>query len=164
MLPPEVQNYFSDDDMAVGTWRNIVLVVVHREVKADGLDASVQANQDLLRTFHKVGALTITSLGMRLPESHIRRKAAEAMAASEITCAGTVISGEGFWASAASSVLTAIQMVRPDDKPRRTFGSLRDAVQWMQVRMDETAEWNSELTRVAEASTDTQGAVQPQSA
>jgi len=135
----------------VATFRNVVLVVVHDALTIDLLSASVRANRNIAPK-HPAGvaSLTTVSMGIRFPSAAERAVASEAIAAvrDSVRCAAQHISGDGFWASAARSIVTAIEMIRPDDRPRRTFTSLPDATQWIASCMQEDLNWARELEAV----------------
>jgi hypothetical protein len=136
---------------SIATFRDVVLVLVHRELTAESLKASQVAHQRLAMAFPKyVGCLTVVNFGVKIPDAPIRKLAAEAMAATNahLRCAAQVLKGEGFWPSTVRSVITAVERLRPDDRPRRTFPDVRSAIAWMAENMDRDANWQSALHAV----------------
>ncbi len=151
MEPSALEVRHTAPDMSVATFRSVVLVVVHRAVDAEALRASVLANREVFATHGKVASLTLVRAGIGLPSAEARKAAADAMAEVEstTTCAAQVLLGDGFWASAQRSALLAIELIRPDETPRRTFRSLREAVVFIADKLGEPQEFIDELERIA---------------
>lgn len=135
----------------VATWRNVVFVLVHDQLTVELLAASVKANRSIAPRYPQgVASLSSASMGIKFPSAAERVAASEAIAAvrDSVRCAAQHISGDGFWASAARSIVTAIEMVRPDDRPRRTFTRLSEATFWMSQRMGEDQAWAREVEAI----------------
>jgi hypothetical protein len=93
------------------------------------------------------------NFGVSIPDSAMRKLAAETMAATRthLRCAAQVLQGEGFWPSTVRSVITAVERLKPDDRPRRTFPDVASAVEWMALHMERDTEWQSALCRATES-------------
>jgi hypothetical protein len=133
---------------SIASYRDVVLVLVHRELTVDALRASQVAQQRAALSFPKqVGCLTVVNFGVKIPDAPMRKLAAETMAATRehLRCAAQVLSGEGFWPSTVRSVITAVERLRPDDRPRRTFPDVPEAIAWMAEHMGRDREWQSAL-------------------
>jgi hypothetical protein len=136
----------------VASFQDVVLVLVHSELTAESLKASESAHRRIALAFpRRVGCHTFVNLGVKNPDAAIRRLAADTMAATRehLRCAAQVLAGEGFWPSTARSVITAVERLRPDDRPRRTFPDVTAAVEWMAVHMERDAEWQKLLLAAA---------------
>jgi hypothetical protein len=136
---------------SIATYRDVVLVLVHTEITAESLKASTIANQRVAMAFPRyVGCLTVVNFGVKIPDAPLRKLAAEAMAATHehLRCAAQVLQGEGFWPSTVRSIITAVERLRPDDRPRRTFSDVRSAIAWMAENMDRDSEWQNALNAV----------------
>ena len=136
---------------SIATYRDVVLVLVHSELTTESLKASQIAHQRLAMAYPRyVGCLTVVNFGVKIPDAAVRKLASEAMAATNehLRCAAQVLTGEGFWPSTVRSVITAVERLRPDNKPRRTFPDVRSAIGWMAEQMDRDAEWQSGLHAV----------------
>lgn len=149
----DVQIVHRDAHGVVATFRNVVLIAIHDAMTVELLAASVRANRALAQRYPKrVASLTTASMGIKFPNAAERAAASEAIAAvrDNVLCAAQHLSGDGFWASTARSVVTAIEMLRPDDRPRRTFGKLSEATLWMATRANEDVAWAQELEKIVD--------------
>jgi hypothetical protein len=68
-----------------------------------------------------------------------------AAARAQTRCAARVFLGNGFWLSTVRSVLTAIELIRPYDLPRRTFSEIPPATRWLAKSIDESLAWADRL-------------------
>jgi hypothetical protein len=139
---------------SVGSYGEVIIVAVHSEITLEALRASVAANRKLAGHYpHGIASLAIAHFGAKIPSAELRAAASQAMVESRLTtrCAAQVISGEGFWASTVRSVITAMEKLRPDDKPRRSFASLPEAVPWLCEQLDRDLKWGEGLSAAAQA-------------
>jgi hypothetical protein len=156
---PQLQIVLGSPLCSVGTYAEVIIVAVHSEMTAESLRASVTANRKLANMYpHGVASLALAHFGAKMPSSEMRAAAAQAMADTRMTtrCAAQVIAGEGFWPSAVRSVITAMEKLRPDDKPRRSFGSLAEAVPWLCNQLDRDPKWGTGLVEAAQQLLNTQ--------
>jgi hypothetical protein len=125
-----------------------VITIVHTELTAESLHAGRTA-YDKICAKHPLGtvSLTLVHAGIKLPDASLRNLASDIMAQTTGRTRGSarVFFGDGFWLSTMRSVLTAIELMRPYDSPRRTFGTLEPATAWLAKTIHESAPWSLRL-------------------
>ncbi len=97
--------------------------------------------------------LTLLDSGTPLPSDDMKLAGARSFRriADGNACSATVVSGVGFWASAARSTLTALTLLARPACPAKVFGDVESAIAWMEaVVPGELGRWRaltSELDR-----------------
>jgi hypothetical protein len=132
----------------VATFEETVITVVRSELTMESLVAGKQANARLYARYKQgTSALIIVHPGIRMPDAELRRASAEAMAATRTTtrASARVFLGDGFWLSSVRSVLTAIELLRPYDVPKRTFADVRTASSWLAQSIHAEGGWAARL-------------------
>ena len=83
-----------------------------------------------------VATLTIPDPGIGLPELGVRAVAADCMRRTNLLtdCQVIVLRGQGFWLSAARSVMTALAALSGSNK-RPTFGNLDQATEYLAAHL-----------------------------
>jgi hypothetical protein len=160
---PQLEIVLGSPLCSVGVYAEVIIVAVHTEVTLEALKASVATARKVGTMYpHGVASLALAHFGARIPNAELRAAASQAMAESRGTtrCAAQVIAGEGFWASTVRSVITAMEKLRPDDKPRRSFGSLPEAVPWLCSHLDRDSKWGEGLLLAARQLLETQTVVE----
>jgi hypothetical protein len=156
---PQLQIVLDSPLCSVGSYAEVIIIAVHSEMTLESLHASVATNRKLAHLYpHGVASLALAHFGAKMPNAELRAAAGQAMADTRMTtrCAAQVIAGEGFWPSAVRSVITAMEKLRPDDKPRRSFGSLAEAVPWLCSNLDRDPKWGAGLVEAAQQLLNTQ--------
>jgi hypothetical protein len=141
------------EENAVLTFDNVVIIVISTELTHAGLAASVEANHALGQQYPgQVAALSLAHFGVSMPNAELRRASAEAIeqARAQLLCAVQVLSGSGFLASAMRSVVTAIERIRPDEKPRKTCATIAEGATWIAGHSGRDTQWASSLRSAAE--------------
>jgi hypothetical protein len=134
---------------SVAVFGEAVITVVAKGVTAEGLRVSIDASRRVARLYPgRVVGVNLVYPGIELPNHELRRLSSEAMAeARDLTrCAARVFLGNGFWLSTVRSVLTAIELIRPYDLPRRTFSEIPPATRWLAKNIDESLAWADRLS------------------
>jgi hypothetical protein len=123
----------------ITTLRNVCIAYYCAELRAADIVAVTNAGVALGRK-HPGGivAFSIANGGVKLPDEDVRVAAAREMDRVRRLnrCAATVIEGTGFWAGAARSVVTAINLLGRPGFPTRVFGDVRTAAEWAQAFAD----------------------------
>jgi hypothetical protein len=135
----------------VATFEQTAITVVHTELTMESLRVARTVNGKICAGYPEGAvALTIVQPNIRLPDAELRRAASEAMAAtrSRTRAVARVFLGDGFWLSSVRSVLTAIELLRPYDLPKRTFGELSVATHWLSQLIHADATWAQRLNEV----------------
>jgi hypothetical protein len=144
VTPPTLEVLLQSPLTSVGVYGETVITIVHTELTAEALYAS-RAAYDKICAKHPLGtvSLTIVHPGIKLPDASMRNLASDIMVQtkSRTRSVARVFFGDGFWLSTVRSVLTAIELMRPYDTPRRTFGTLEPATQWLAKSIQESAPW-----------------------
>lgn len=112
-----------------------VLVVQYRDnISPETLRASETAQERLLRQ-HPGGTLLLTLVdgNVPLPTEDARAMVADTFRRMAVRnkAAATVILGDGFWASAVRSTLTALTLVVRPPCPQKTFATVDEALAWL---------------------------------
>jgi hypothetical protein len=121
-------------DIRVGNYGPVHLVAYHGTPTVTTLRTSERYHRLLRGRFPRGTAiLSWVAGGLKMPDKDVRDVGSELFkaVAPQIWCSATVIPGEGFWASAARSVLTGIQILSRSPCPDRAFGKIDEAVAWM---------------------------------
>jgi hypothetical protein len=120
--------------LRVGSYGPVHLVAYHDTPSIATLRASDRLHGALRKRYPgNTAILTWIAAGLKLPEKEVREVASDLFrrVAREIRCSATVVAGEGFWASAARSVLTGIQILSRTPCPARAFGRVGEASAWL---------------------------------
>lgn len=161
MAAPQLQVLLGSPLCSVGSYDDVIIIAVHSELTAEALRASVAANRKLALKYPSgVASLALAHFGAKIPNAQLRAAASQAMAETRIStrCAAQVIAGEGFWHSTVRSVITAMEQLRPDDRPRRTFRTVTEAVSWLAGQLGRDGQWVEGLGAAAQALLETQQA------
>jgi hypothetical protein len=143
----------------VATFGETAITLVRSELTMESLRISAAVNAKICADYPEGAvSLTIAEPNIRMPDAELRNAASEAMAStrSRTRAAARVFLGDGFWLSSVRSVLTAIELLRPYDLPKRTFAELPTASRWLARTIHQDAAWAerlieavNELTRLA---------------
>ena len=129
----EVNVELDEPGLAVVTCERLILTFVDRSVNEGFLDAAHRVGRALGRRYPgAVGSLTVTSPSIEIPPEPLRRLAATYTRDSNewVRAGATVIAGDGFKASVARSVLTAMTIFARHP-PRRVFDDSSRALDWL---------------------------------
>jgi hypothetical protein len=125
---------------AVGSWKNVLIVVWRTQATAplvDRLDRAIltlAGRQPGLRS-----NVHVISEGAGLPTPEARAGFVTLMRrnAHELACISIVIDGSGFWSGALRAALTGIRLVTPRSIQYRLVGSVDDTVRGLPVEHEE---------------------------
>lgn len=121
-------------DVRVGSYGPVHLVAYHSTPSVTNLRTSDRLHRTLRQRYPgRTAVLSWVAAGLKMPDKEVRDFASGLFrdVARDIRCSATVIAGEGFWASAARSVLTGIQILSRSPCPNRAFGKIDEAAVWM---------------------------------
>lgn len=124
---------YETDELVVATCGRFLITLVAGTVTLEYLAEAHSAGRALGERFPgQVASLTLTSPDVQIPEAEVREDASRKTkeANTWVGAGATVVSGVGFKASAARSVLTAIT-VFSRHPPRKVFGDAPSAVDWL---------------------------------
>lgn len=98
------------------------------------LDVDQRHHEALAKQVGGTVVLTVARHGLALPDDGARRRAAELVRhnATFVRRSASVIEGDGFWASAARSAVTAVFVFARQPYPSRVFGLVDEAAAWLQ--------------------------------
>jgi hypothetical protein len=147
MTSPELVWHHSVPECALASFRNVILVLCHTGLSVEALRMTVTVNRQLAHEYGHVAVLSHVSTQVSMPTPEVRRVAAESLAATRHTtrAEARVLPGDGFWASAQRGIITAIEMVRPDSVPRKTFRYLREGTTFIGAQLEQNAQFTREL-------------------
>jgi hypothetical protein len=127
--------------VSVGSYRFVHVVAYHETPTLTAIRISDRYHRVLRQRFPKRTALlSWVAPALSVPSQEVRKFGADMFraVAPEIQCSATVITGGGFWASTARSVLAGIQLLSRSACPNRTFGEVDEACNWMTSTFDTT--------------------------
>ena len=132
----------------MGVYDETVITIVHSELTLEALHASKAAHETVCARHPGCVSLTLVQAGIKLPDAAMRTAVSEVLVQtkSRTRCAARVFFGDGFWLTTVRGVLTAIEVLRPLDFPRRTFSALQPATLWLTQSIRETPPWALRLS------------------
>jgi hypothetical protein len=134
---------------SVATFGEAVITAIEQRVTAEGLRLSIDACHKAA-SIHpgRVVGITLVYPGIEMPGHELRKLSSEAMAATRqhTNSCVRVFLGNGFWLSTVRSVLTAIELIRPYDLPRRNFSEIPPATRWLAKNINESLAWADRLS------------------
>ena len=147
MGPAELLWHHVAEDSSIASFENVIICLLITGMSVECLQASVAVNKKLAREHGGIAVLTMVGQRVSVPSPEVRKAASEAVMATHSTTRAVVqvLPGDGFWASAQRGIITAIEMVRPDHVPRKTFRELRDGVLFIATHIDRDARFAREL-------------------
>jgi hypothetical protein len=148
MHTPSLEILIESPLTSVARFGEVVITVVHSELTEEALGAGVAAGQAIAEVYPRGGmGLSVIEVGAKVPNMELRKAASDAMAATKnhTRCTARVFLGDGFWMSTMRSVLTAIELMRPYDIPRRTFHALAPATLWIASQNARDVAWAQQL-------------------
>ena len=124
-----------------------VITMVTTELTLEALRVSEAAYHRVCALYPGTIGITLVHAGIKLPNAELRAASSESMARcrGKTRCVARVFFGDGFMLSSVRSVLTAIELIRPYDLPRRTFGELAPATDWVAQQVQRDAGWAAAL-------------------
>ena len=158
MTVPSLEILVQSPLTSVAVYGETVITIVQSELTVEALHASKAAYDKLGTRYPGSVSLTVVHAGIKLPDAAMRNLTSEIMAQTRSRTRGVarVFFGDGFWLSTVRSVLTAIELMRPYDLPRRTFGTLEPATTWLAHTIQESSPWalrlNTAVHMLAESS------------
>jgi hypothetical protein len=158
MALPELQMWVDSPLTTVATLGETVITIVHSELTMESLRVAKPINTKICASYPEGAvSLTIVRENIRLPEPELRNAVSEAMVATKSGTRATarVFLGDGFWLSSVRSVLTAIELLRPYDLPKRTFADLPSATTWLAQTIHRDGVWVEHLNATVERLTRT---------
>jgi len=118
----------------IATSGPIVVVQFRDKVSAEVLRA-VESSQERVHRTHRGGTLLLTMIdsSVPLPTEDARAVIVDTFKrmAARNRAAATVVRGDGFWASAIRSTLTALNLVVRPACPQRTYAEVDEAIEWL---------------------------------
>lgn len=117
------------------------------------LEAADLHHQRLIRAYGRTAVFGMLESGISVPPSDVRARSAELIAqnGAHVAAASLVLPGDGFWVSAARSVITAAFLVARHPYPSKCFGSIPEAATYAVESLGTRGVSPEAVTRVAEA-------------
>jgi hypothetical protein len=137
----------------VATWDRVLIEVLMEGVTIEALKARLDAHRKLYDKYpDRVLSLSVVPAGVNLPDSELRKESGRVvkMLAPRTQVIVVVLEGEGFWASAARSALTGIQLLAPGSHPMKVVRSVSEGCRLMAQEAGETLPWAQKLEQVVE--------------
>jgi hypothetical protein len=155
-----------DDDYALGSHRNLFVLIWRRETTIDGC----RAFRDELFRFAEdrpqgIGLLTIVEEMAPMPPTESRQSIASTLrdASDHIHASAVVFEGAGFRAAAVRSVVVGLTMLARQKFPHKVFGKLSDAATWMHATLGDALEEGFSAVELEKAVAEIRRAVEDQS-
>jgi hypothetical protein len=129
---------YRSDVITVGTSGNLYVMHIHGRLTMEELQASYVTHKELIASgAASTGVLTIADENVPIPGSDVRQASSRMMSelSPHLLAGATVVSGDGFWASASRSFLTAVYVVAKQPCPTKAFASIADASGWLGPRI-----------------------------
>jgi len=133
-MDSRVSLLYSDAKIAIGAYENVHLVCYRQSLDLDMLRRDRAAHDALAKRYPKGFGLVCTSQpNLSLPTQEVRRESAYMLQANRgrVLAAAVVVGGDGFWASAARSVITGINLVATPPYPIKIFDEVMPASGWL---------------------------------
>lgn len=138
----------------VGRWRTVHLTLYRGSPRIPDIQASAAAHDRLRATYPgKTAVLVYGEKGGGMPDSETRAYISELQkeVAPQTRCAATVLQAEGFWASAAYSVLVGVGLFIRPGCPTKFFKDLDVAANWVIEHLDDPDARPQDLAAAVEA-------------
>jgi hypothetical protein len=141
--------------MASAYWHDVHIGNYRKAVTAADVLAGVEDFERLVRAGRggpPWGSFMIAEPDIPLPDLDIRHVATEGMKRVSVhqPAQAVVLLGEGFWVSAARSLVTAMRMILPNHHSMRVFGEVEEAARWMVEALGRPPSDALTLARMAE--------------
>jgi hypothetical protein len=144
---------FETDGCVMGSWKNITIVVWGTQATVALVSELARFSDELVKLHPKLSTVHMIINGAPMPDTETRM-ALESLSeryTDQIACAGTLIEGGGFWASAMRSFLTGLNLIARPRFKTKTCATTRELAGWLVpvharetgVQIDE-----AELTRI----------------
>ena len=120
---------------AIGRFEDIHLVTFRDRIDAESVDLAVRDFEALAQRYpdRRLGTILVIEPNIPLPDPDIRHVTSRQLTRIQTLSPyrAAVILGDGFWLSAARSVLTAIQLATLRTAPIHTSESVDAAAKWV---------------------------------
>jgi hypothetical protein len=123
-----------------GAWRQVHVAVYRSTPTLADMQANSRAHAELRERYpDKTAVMVFVEKIGRMPDAEIRAHISRAQkeAAPHTLCAATVLGGDGFWVSAAHSVLVGVGLFLRPACPTRMFKNLEEAAGWVVSYLDD---------------------------
>lgn len=141
------------DAVRAGAWRTVHIAVYRATPTLDDMRANSDAHAALRDRYpDRTAVLVFVERVSRMPDGDVRTHISKAQkdAAPHTLCAATVLGGEGFWVSAAHSVLVGVGLFLRPACPTRVFKELEEAAAWVVEHLDDPDARPAELARAVQ--------------
>lgn len=149
MAGPSSAVLFSSPHLTVGACGPVHLTWYRGPLTLALLSAADELHQRLIRAHKRTAVLGYLEPGIPVPPSEIRERSAQLIKqnGAHVAAAGLVMPGDGFWVSAARSVVTASFVVARNPYPSKCFGEIDDAAAYVLEALGERRHTVAEVTR-----------------
>ncbi len=134
MRPVSFEVVHQGPNITIGAGGALLVLLFRDEVSLASLTAAEAAQSKIIeRSPGGTVLLTVIDATVPLPADGTRRMVADTFKkmAARNKAAATTIFGDGFWASAMRSTLTALNLVVRPPCPQKTFAELHEALTWL---------------------------------
>ena len=151
---PQLETLATDDTHAHYAYGRLLIHIWWGRMGADSVALAAELGRKLAgRHPRGTGSITIACQGLPIPDREAQRIGSEAMVESQawLQCNGVVLTGTGFWASAARACYSAMQFVVRHRSPQKVFADVDEGVAWCCSHLDELAPHASRIVAALRA-------------
>jgi hypothetical protein len=123
----------ADPHLAVGSYAHVHMCVYRGELTLEGLSRANELHGRLIARYPKTVIFGLARATLSLPPVEVRDRGAELIKenAPHVDAAVVILPGEGFWASAVRSVVTASFLVARQPYPSRCHSTIEEGAAWL---------------------------------
>lgn len=136
---------YRDEGVCCARWRSVFVAVYLQSGTLEALEAMDREEARFAAEHARFSLITIVpKVEMKRPPTGLSEKATEMMKryGPQLVGAAAVISGQGFLASLARSVMSAATMMSRTKADTKTVASIRAATDWLGARPDQVASYD----------------------
>lgn len=120
-------------ELVLGSYSNVHISIYRATPSVELLKLDQRHHEALAATVGSTVVCTVSAFGIKLPDSDARDLASELVRknARFVRAAATLTEGDGFWASAARSAVTAVFLLARQPYPSRVFADVMECGAWL---------------------------------
>lgn len=121
------------DEIVIASWRNVAIVVWGAQATLPSVRKVGAMTADLVKTYGKISFVQVIPDNVPLPTPEARTALLKQTERGMpfLACLASILSGEGFWASAMRSYITNVQWVRQRPFQPRICANAHEAAAWL---------------------------------
>lgn len=123
----------ADPHLAVGAYAHVHMCVYRGDLTLEGLTRANELHRKLIARNPKTAIFGLARASLSLPPVEVRDRGTELIRenALHVDAAVVILPGEGFWASAVRSVVTASFLVARQPYPSRCHSTIEEGAAWL---------------------------------